>query len=351
MTSRLTEANGEGMRGTDLSRRGNDRSSGRSDTVAAIDCGTNSIRLLIGYLDGEQWVDVVRTMEIVRLGQGVDRTGFLAQEAIDRTVKQAALYAQMCRTHDVQAVRFVATSATRDAGNREEFFNQIRSVVGAEPHVISGTEEATLSFQGATESLNGIEYPALVIDIGGGSTEFVVGRDAGQGVEVDCAYSFNMGSVRVTEMFPGLQAEDEEKATAIDLASQWVRNMVEQADRACNFSRIRSVIGTAGTITTISAHALDLTEYNSEAIHGSVHRINDMRDSCHFMMAESQETKAGLGYMPVGREDVIGGGAIVWNEILSRLTRTVPTLETVTVSEHDILDGVARSLATRNAAH
>lgn len=351
MNSRAVEPSGDGAQGTEYSRIDSRWLADRSDTVAAIDCGTNSIRLLVGRFEDGHWVDIARMMEIVRLGQGVDRTGVLAQEAIDRTVEQAAHYAQICRDHDVRAVRFVATSATRDASNRRDFFDRIHSVVGVEPEVISGTEEATLSFQGAAGSLHGIDYPALVIDIGGGSTEFVVGHDSGGKGEVDSAHSFNMGSVRVTEMFPDLQAEGKRKAVAIAAASRWVRDRVEQADTVCDFSRIHTVIGTAGTVTTIAAHALDLTAYDSRAIHGSIHRVKDMRESCRFMMEESHAVKASLGYMPRGREDVIAGGAIVWNEILSRLTLVVPTLETVTVSEHDILDGVARSLATRQTSH
>ncbi|MDO5719502.1 MAG: exopolyphosphatase [Actinomycetaceae bacterium] len=315
--------------------------------MAAIDCGTNSIRLLIGYIEDGQWVDIVRTMNIVRLGQGVDRTGMLAQEAIDRTVEQACDYAQLCRQHDVQKLRFVATSATRDAGNRDEFFAGIRAATGVEPEVISGAEEATLSFYGATGSVADIVYPALVIDIGGGSTEFVVGYRTATGVEVDCAHSFNMGSVRVTEMFPGINAEGEEKNAAIAAASRWVSDLVKQADQICDFSRVRSVIGTAGTITTIAAHALELSEYDSEAIHGSIHLLSDMGQSCQFMMVESPSVKANLGYMPAGREDVIAGGAIVWHEILTRVKLSSPSLTAVTVSDRDILDGVAHSLVTR----
>lgn len=315
----------------------------RSDTVAAIDCGTNSIRLLIGYRERGKWVELMRTMTIVRLGEGVNETGRLSAQALERTVRQAEEYAAICWRFGVKRIRFVATSATRDAANRDEFFSRIQAAVGVLPEVISGKQEAELSFRGATGSLIGVEYPALVVDIGGGSTEFVVGTNSMSGVEIETSLSLQMGSVRVTEMFPDLNAVGAQRAGAVRATSIWVDQKIEEADRACNFSRVRTLIGVAGTVTTITAHALDLSAYDSDQIHASRHSFSTMEHSCAFMIEQSTAAKNALAYMPPGREDVIGGGAIVWRQILRRVRAVSPAVSIV-VSEHDILDGVAHSL-------
>ncbi|MDO5729303.1 MAG: exopolyphosphatase [Actinomycetaceae bacterium] len=317
----------------------------RRERVAAIDCGTNSIRLLIGYREEEKWTDLVRTMTIVRLGEGVNETGILNPDAVDRTVAQSQKYASICENYGVERLRFVATSATRDAANRDEFFSRIHRAVGVRPEVISGTEEAELSFRGATSSLTQIAWPALVVDIGGGSTEFVVGDATAEGVLIDASCSINMGSVRVTEMFPDLNASGARRARAIENASRWVDEKIDEVARTCDLDRVRTLIGVAGTVTTITAHVLGLDAYDSTRIHASRHTFEQMIRSCTFMIEEPTAVKADLAYMPTGRADVIGGGAIVWLRILRRL-QTIQPEPSIVVSEHDILDGVAHSLLT-----
>lgn len=315
----------------------------RSDTVAAIDCGTNSIRLLIGYREQGTWIELMRTMTIVRLGERVNETGRLSTKALDRTVRQAEEYAEICQRYGVRRLRFVATSATRDAANRDEFFSRIQETVGVLPEVISGEQEAELSFRGATSSLSDLEWPALVVDIGGGSTEFVIGTNTARGMEIETSRSLQMGSVRVTEMFPDLNATGAKRVAAVQAGSDWVDQKIDEADRACGFARVRTLIGVAGTVTTITAHALGLAAYDSNLIHASRHSFSAMEHSCAFMIEQPTAGKKALAYMPPGREDVIGGGAIVWRQILRRI-RAVGPVTSIIVSEHDILDGVAHSL-------
>lgn len=318
--------------------------------VAAIDCGTNSIRLLIADLDEQGGLrDVVRTLEVVRLGEGVDRTGRFSQAALDRTLAVVRCYADLCREHGAERIRFVATSATRDAANRAEFTDAVHAIVGVPAEVISGTEEAALSFRGALTAItalaasNSTAPPAkhLVVDLGGGSTELVLGSST-----PESAYSMDVGCVRLAERTivndPPLEAElaaiRSNVTAALDIATATV-----------DLSQVTEVIGVAGTVTTITAHALGLTFYDPEAISGSRLPLADVLRSCEALSHMPRAERAALPYMHPGRVDVIAAGAIIWSTILQRVADAAATagrpLERVTTSEHDILDGVALSLA------
>ena len=305
--------------------------------VAAIDCGTNSIRLLIGHMEAGSFVDDLRTMEIVRLGEGVDRTGRLSEAAIARTAKQAKEYARICRDAEVNRLRFVATSASRDAQNRDDFRAAIKNAVGIEPEVVEGSEEAALSFNGAVSSLPEAENPVMVIDIGGGSTEFVAGS-AEDGLLG--AVSMNMGSVRVTEKFPQIATANPDTSAA----AAWIDSLIDEAATVVPFSGVNSLVGVAGTVTTITCHALGLDRWDPEAVHASHFSLEQMIASCDYMINASVDELACLPYMPAGREDVISGGALVWRQIVCRAATDNPKLRGNWVSEHDILDGIALSI-------
>lgn len=308
--------------------------------VAAIDCGTNSIRLLIADRDESgRLTDVVRRTEIVRLGQGVDVTGRIAPEAMERTLIRAREYAALCREHDVTAARFVATSASRDASNAEEFVTGLRAAFGdldVSPEVVSGDEEAALSFAGATGDLiaAGVPGPYLVVDLGGGSTELVRG---GTGVEQQ--RSVNIGCVRMTERH---LRSDPPTAQEISAATRDVDAALDQAEQAVHLSGIATLVGLAGSVTTITAHALDLPTYDSEAIHGTRLPVEQVLASCDALLSASREQRAAMPFMHPGRVDVIGAGALVWRRVVQRAA-AVRITETVT-SETDILDGIALSV-------
>lgn len=285
--------------------------------VAAIDCGTNSIRLLIAETY-PQLRDLVREMRIVRLGQDVNRTGQLQPEAIERTLAAVREYQKLIEEYGVEDVRFVATSAMRDARNGADFIAAVQDIMGVTPQVVPGTMEAALTFRGATAFVEE-EPPTLVVDIGGGSTEFVL--DGDKSISVD------MGSVRVTEMF-----------TSLDDARAWVD---EQLAKVMSFQSVRSVVGVAGTVTTLAAGALGATEYSPELTHGKFLTWQQWQDAIDFIVAAPLEVRAALGYMPAGRADVIPAGAVIWERILLRLRESSPELRGAYVSEHDILDGIA----------
>jgi exopolyphosphatase/guanosine-5'-triphosphate,3'-diphosphate pyrophosphatase len=310
--------------------------------VAAVDCGTNSIRLLIADAsrqDGSFALnDVVREMRVVRLGQGVDATGELAQEALDRTFAAAADYASMIRDHGAGQVRFVATSATRDAANRQVFVDGIRELLGVEPEVISGDEEAALSFAGASSVLPSRgQDPVLVVDLGGGSTEFVLGDVSG----VIAAKSVDIGCVRMTERH---LLSDPPTAQEIAAAEADVDAAISQAALTVPLGRTAAVVGVAGSITTITAHALRLPEYSPGAIHGSELSIEVIREAASDLLRMTRAERAALPYMHPGRVDVIGAGALVWRRVLERLAEvTEGRISTAVSSEHDILDGIALS--------
>jgi exopolyphosphatase / guanosine-5'-triphosphate,3'-diphosphate pyrophosphatase len=300
--------------------------------VAAIDCGTNSLRLLIADVDDGVVHDLVREMRVVRLGQGVDRTGRLAPEALERTRAALADYAAAIDAHGAQRVRMVATSATRDASNRSEFVAMVRRELGVEPDVIAGQEEAELSFAGAVSALDTVTGPLLVADIGGGSTELVRGGDGGL-----LAHSMDVGCVRMTERH---LRDDPPTSDQIAAAVADIRAAITAARGDVPLDSAVTFVGVAGTVTTIAAIALGLPEYDSVAIHGSTVTADAVRDVTRRLLAMTHEQRAALPVMHPGRVDVIGGGALVLRTLVEEVG-----VEAVVASEHDILDGIALSLA------
>jgi exopolyphosphatase / guanosine-5'-triphosphate,3'-diphosphate pyrophosphatase len=301
--------------------------------VAAIDCGTNSIRLLVADVVNGVVHDVDRRMIINRLGEGMDLSGQFSAQALTRTFAACDEYASLIRGLKAQRVRFVATSASRDAGNRDEFIAGVQERLGVEPDVISGEEEAHLSFIGATAGIDQ-KHPApyLVVDIGGGSTEFVLGVDA-----PTHARSVNIGCVRMTERH---LVSDPASATQIELATKDIDAAIEQAADDVPFAVASTLVGVAGSVTTVAAIALGLDEYDSAVIHGSVIDADAVLDVTELLLAMPRDQRAAMGVMHPGRVDVIGAGALV----LSRIMAATGASEVV-VSEHDILDGIALRLA------
>ncbi|WP_328948873.1 Ppx/GppA family phosphatase [Streptomyces sp. NBC_01220] len=306
--------------------------------VAAIDCGTNSIRLLVADADpvtGEL-VELDRRMEIVRLGQGVDRTGRLAPEALERTFAACRQYAEVIKEHGAEKVRFVATSASRDAENRDDFVRGVLDILGVEPEVITGDQEAEFSFDGATKELAGrddLAKPYLVVDIGGGSTEFVVGDD-----RVRAARSVDIGCVRMTErhltrdgVVSDPPAPEQADAIRADVAAA-----LDLAEETVPLTSAGTLVGLAGTFTTVAAIALGLEEYDSEAIHHSRISLEKVREIAGWFLASTHAERAAIGAMHPGRVDVITSGALI---LLAVMERT--GAREVVVSEHDILDGIA----------
>ena len=304
----------------------------RDIRVAGIDCGTNSIRLLIAEPDGAGLRDVAREMRIVRLGQGVDRTGRLAPEAIERTRVALAEYAGMIASAGAERVRMVATSATRDAANRDDFVAMVRAELGVDPEVITGHEEAALSFHGAVDGLPGVRGPFLVADIGGGSTEIVRGKSG----EVDGSYSMDVGCVRMTERH---LRDDPPTADQIAATVSDVRAALAVAGEHVDLTTPATFVGVAGTVTTIAAIAMDLDEYRADVIHGSVLTAAQVDDVTQRLIHMTHAQRAALPVMHPGRVDVIGGGALVLRTLIE-----VIGADEVVASEHDILDGIAASL-------
>jgi exopolyphosphatase/guanosine-5'-triphosphate,3'-diphosphate pyrophosphatase len=305
--------------------------------VAAVDCGTNSIRLLVADVDAGHKHDVHREMRVVRLGEGVDRSGVLSGEALERTRLALADYAALCRRLQVDATRMIATSATRDAGNRSVFVEMVRQTLGALPEVISGDEEAELSFDGATRDLDVADGPFLVVDIGGGSTEFVLGTRT-----VEAARSVDVGCVRLTERH---LRDDPPASTQIAAATGDVDAALELVRAAVPVERVRTAIGLAGSVTTVAALALSLPSYDPERIHGSRLSVEQVADVTAALLAMSRVERAALPVMHPGRVDVIGAGALVLHTLMDRLG-----LPEVVVSEADILDGIAWSIPVREPA-
>jgi exopolyphosphatase/guanosine-5'-triphosphate,3'-diphosphate pyrophosphatase len=311
--------------------------------VAAIDCGTNSIRLLVADVpaDGAH-TDLLRRMEVVRLGQGVDATGRLAPEAIERTRRVLVEYAAQARDLGAAAVRMVATSATRDAANRADFEGMVVAVLGQKPDVVAGTEEAELSFVGATASLDAAAAahgnappspPFLVVDIGGGSTEFVLGDSTG----VRAARSVDVGCVRLTERH---LHDDPPTAEQIRRAEDDVRAALEDVTAEVPVGEAASLVGVAGSVTTVAALALGLPAYDADAIHGSRIPVDQVLAVTADLLAATRERRAAMPVMHPGRVDVIGAGALVLRVLMEEFGR-----DEVVVSEHDILDGIALRLA------
>ncbi|MCA2245612.1 Ppx/GppA family phosphatase [Mycobacterium sp. WUMAC-067] len=310
--------------------------------LAGIDCGTNSIRLLIADVEGSGRLrDVHRETRIVRLGQGVDATGEFAAEAIERTRAALADYAALLAEHGAERVRMVATSAARDVANRDDFFAMTADVLGAVlpgavAEVISGAEEAELSFRGAVGELDSAAGPFVVVDLGGGSTEIVVGGEA-----VVASHSADIGCVRLTER---CLHSDPPTPAEVAAARQVVRERLEVALGVVPVEGARTWVGLAGTMTTLSALAHNLPAYDSAAIHLSHVAGADLLAVCERLIGMTRAERAALPPMHEGRADVIGGGAIVVEE-LARELRARAGIEELTVSEHDILDGIVLSIA------
>ena len=338
--------------------------------VAAIDCGTNSLRLLISEADASGGgglagggggtrgggtggsapdatsravaipIDVVRRTEIVRLGQGVDATGLIAPEAMERALLVIDSYAQECDRHAVEAVRFVATSASRDARNADQFAAGVRAAFApyawgrdVRPEVISGQEEAALSFAGATAAVRaaGHAAPYLVVDLGGGSTEFVRGGDAPQ-----AAISVDVGSVRLTERLLGSDPPSTADVAAVAGATDAA---LDEVARTVDLAEIATLVGVAGTVTTLTALALDLPSYADWDVHLATFPPEAVLASCAELVAMTRAQRAALPVMVPGRADVIAAGAIVWSRVVARVAESSPGLAVVTCV-HDILDGI-----------
>jgi len=309
--------------------------------VAAVDCGTNSIRLLVADVDPAtgELVDLDRRMEIVRLGQGVDRTGRLAPEALERTFAACREYARTIEQLGATRLRFAATSASRDAENRDEFVRGVVAILGVEPEVITGDQEAEFSFAGATRELSGrtdLERPYLVVDIGGGSTEFVVGDDA-----VRAARSVDMGCVRLTERH-GLSdpaTPEQIEAMRTDIAAA-----LDEVERAVPLASARTLVGLAGTVTTLGGIALGLDAYDPAAIHHTRIGAAQVAVMTERLLESTHDLRAMIPVIHPGRVDVIGTGALILRMIMDRAGT-----DEVVVSEHDILDGIAHKAAEEAA--
>ncbi|MFB8113031.1 exopolyphosphatase [[Kitasatospora] papulosa] len=310
--------------------------------VAAVDCGTNSIRLLVADVDPAtgDFTELDRRMRIVRLGQGVDRTGRLAPEALERTFDACRDYAAAIKELGAERIRFVATSASRDAENSDTFVRGVREILGVEPEVVTGDLEAQLSFDGATKELVGadhLEKPYLVVDIGGGSTEFVVGDD-----RVRAARSVDIGCVRMTERHLVLDGAVVDPPTPDRIAAirADVAAALDLVEETVPIASAATLVGLAGTVTTVAAMALGLEEYDSEAIHHSRVSVERVRELTERLLASTHEERAAIPAMHPGRVDVIASGALVLLAVMERAGA-----REVVVSEHDILDGIAWSAA------
>jgi exopolyphosphatase/guanosine-5'-triphosphate,3'-diphosphate pyrophosphatase len=301
-------------------------------TVAAVDIGTNSVRLLIADENGRE---LERAMQITRLGQGVDQSGALHPHAITRTLAVLSSYGQRIQSFGVRRVRAAATSAARDTSNRELFFDAAERALGARPELLSGDEEARLSFRGATAGLDTSDGPFLVIDIGGGSTEFVLGLS-----EPEQQISVQMGCVRLTERH--LDA-DPPTVAQIDACIGDVRHELLRVRPVVDVQRARKVIGLAGTVSALAAMQLGLDEYDANRTHGSVLTRANVEALFERLREATVETRRGLLVQPE-RAEVIVGGAIVLLTILREFA-----IDGLIVSEHDILDGLVASLLPRPA--
>lgn len=308
-----------------------------SSRVAAIDCGTNSIRLLVTEIDAAsgRCSDVTRQMKIVRLGEGLDRTGELSSAALARTLSAVDEYAATIADLGVERVRFVATSATRDARNRSIFVEGVRDRVGVEPEVVSGDEEARLSFTGATAELAHAEHaePYLVVDIGGGSTEFVMGDGEGT---IHSAASVDIGCVRMTERH---FTDDPPYPAQVAAARDDIDAALAEVSALMPLRRTGTLIGLAGSVTTVAALAMGLWEYDRNRIHGARIAAADVHRVCEELLYSNHDKRAANPAIHPGRLDVIAAGSLV----LSAVVAFVGVPEIV-VSEQDILDGIALSI-------
>lgn len=299
--------------------------------VAAIDCGTNTIKLLVGiHADGGLEV-LVRESRMIRLGQGVDATGRLSEEALVRAFAAIDAYADLITEHRVEEIRFCATSATRDASNADEFRAGVLARLGVEPEVLTGDEEAAVAFAGAMSNVPAdVRRPILVVDIGGGSTEVVLGDATG----VKAATSMDIGSVRLHERHVRHDPATREEIAAV------VRDIDDQLD-ACGveLAAAATVVGIAGTMTTIAAGVLELAAYDPAAVDRSVHAVSDVHAYVDRLVSMTVTERLALGYMHPGRADVIDAGALIASRVLRRTT-----VDSLLVSEADILEGIAWSM-------
>ena len=309
--------------------------------TAAFDCGTNSLRLLIADIaeDGTM-TEIDRQMRIVRLGQGVDRTGAFHPDALERTFAVCKEYADLIAQHAPERQRFVATSASRDVSNRDAFVEGVRARLGLDPEVIDGTEEARLSFLGATAGVPDAQAPQLVMDLGGGSTELILGGGA-----ADAAYSMNIGCVRLFERHLATDPPTQEQIAALRAD---VDDAFAEAVQHVDVSAARTLVGVAGTITTVAAATLDLDRYDRDAIHGAGLTREQITATAEHLVAMTSAERADLPYMHPGRVDVIAAGSLVFARLVELIddavSRAGGQLE-IRVSESDILDGIALGLA------
>ena len=303
--------------------------------VAAIDCGTNSIRLLVADVVDGRLRDVTRQMRIVRLGEGVDRTGAFSDGALTRTFAALDDYEAQIRALDVERVRMVATSATRDASNRDAFVEGVAARLGVPPDVVAGSEEASLSFEGATADLSGagLREPFLVCDIGGGSTEFVLGSSVG----VTASISVDIGCVRMTERH---LHDDPPSASQVESARGDIDAAIARAAEVVPLGDAETLIGLAGSVTTVVALVLRLQAYDPARIHHARISADDVGEVTHRLLTMTRAERAALPAMHEGRVDVIPAGALVLHQIMER-----GGFDSVVASEHDILDGIALSIA------
>jgi exopolyphosphatase/guanosine-5'-triphosphate,3'-diphosphate pyrophosphatase len=299
--------------------------------VAAIDCGTNSIRMLVADVVDNRLLDVSRRMEIVRLGQGVDRSRRIDGAALRRTLDALRSYADEINRLEAERVRMVATSAMRDAKNRGDFVAGVRDVLGVDADIVTGDEEASLSFTGATRELAS-GAPFLVVDIGGGSTEFVLGTDS-----VSAAVSVDIGCVRLTERY---LHSDPPTSSQVTAASADISGALEAVWAVVPVGQARTLVGLAGSVTTVAAMALELPSFDAERIHHSRISAIEVASVSKRLLSMSHQERARLPFMHPGRVDVIGAGALVLAHLMQRFD-----FGEVVVSEHDILDGIAWSLA------
>lgn len=322
--------------------------------VSAIDCGTNSIRLKIAQVSEHGMKDIVpRMLRVVRLGQGIDETHRFADDALERVRDAAHEFAQVLKEHPVDAIRFVATSATRDAENREIFEQMMIDELGVRPEVISGTEEAALSFLGATSvvSRDELQPPYLVVDLGGGSTELVLGGDGDclPAHKVSAAYSMNVGSVRMTERHLHTDPPTEEE---IQAAIEDIDKHIDDAFKVVPAGRARTIIGVSGTVTTMAALTMGLQHYDHTAVDGVHIGLEQAYAVNNRFLRMPRDCRRTYATIHPGRVDVVGGGAVIWSRVLERLAKAAyedhgGVLDTFVASEHGLLDGITLDLGRK----
>ncbi|MFT9008105.1 MAG: Ppx/GppA family phosphatase [Bifidobacterium sp.] len=338
-----------------------------SVTIAGVDCGTNSIRLMVAEVDARgMHVVMPRMLRIIRLGQGVDRNRRFAEDALQRAYAAVREFADVLGRQHVDGIRFVATSATRDASNRSEFEDAVESILGVRPEVIPGSEEAALSFLGATATLGESQLPGqqsatgqqtdpayMVVDLGGGSTEIVVGGD---GVDIPAqtvraGFSMNIGSVRMTERH---LLSDPPTQTQIERATADIDAHIDEAFTHVPAQDVSTIIGVSGTVTTMSAIAMGCETYDRNAVDGATIGFDSIFEADGRVLRMSREERGALGAIHPGRIDVVGGGALIWTRVLKRVAAAAATrgthIDSFLSSEHGLLDGIVLDYGRRMLA-